>query len=74
MRYELWTFPSGNLIDDFDTESDALALVREMLDDASVEAAGQLMLIRVNADGSGEPVASGTSLADRAVANLRQVN
>lgn len=66
MRYELWTVSGGNIIDDFDSEREALVLVRDLLAGAPPEAAESLLLTVVNDDGSGTMIAAGTALAERA--------
>ncbi len=67
MHYELWTIPSGNMIDDFASEAEALALVRELLAGSSLDAAESLLLTVVGDDGSGSTVATGATLAERAL-------
>lgn len=66
MYFELWTYPSGNLIDDFSTEDEALTCVREMLGDMEPASTESLLLTVVRADGSGETIAVGAMLAERA--------
>lgn len=65
MHYELWTVPHGNMIDDFDSESEALEFVRELLAGTSPIAADSLLLTVVNDDGSGGTIATGAALAAR---------
>lgn len=66
MHYELWTVPAGNIVDDFSSEDEALALVREMIASAPPRAADALLLTLVRDDGSGVTIATGAALADRA--------
>jgi hypothetical protein len=66
MHYELWTVPAGNMIDDFASEDEALALVRELIAGAPPQAADALLLTLARDDGSGVTIAAGAASADRA--------
>jgi hypothetical protein len=66
MHYELWTVPNGNIVDDFASEGEALALVREMIAGTPTDAADSLLLTLVRDDGSGVTIATGAALAARA--------
>lgn len=65
MHYELWDVRSRNMLADYDTESEALAAVRELLAINEPEMADELALAW--RDGSaGGTVAEGVTLASRA--------
>jgi hypothetical protein len=66
MHYELWTVPGGNIIDDFASEGEALALVRELTAGTPPDAADSLLLTLVRDDGSGVTIAAGAALTERA--------
>jgi hypothetical protein len=66
MHFELWTVPTGNIVDDFASEDEALALVCELIDGMSPQAADALLLTLVRDDGTGVTIATGAALADRA--------
>jgi hypothetical protein len=62
MHYELWELLSRNLLADFDTETEALTCVRDLLAINPPEMAEELILVwRDGADGG--TVAEGTALA-----------
>ncbi len=67
MHYELWDTVSRNLLDDFDTEADALVAVRELLVANGSDMAGELALIRVGAPAETATIAVGNDLAERAL-------
>jgi hypothetical protein len=67
--YELWDTESRNLLDDFDTEAEALEAVRELLALNGPESAHALALTRVYADGRMITVAQSDHLATLASAN-----
>jgi hypothetical protein len=67
--YELWDMQSRNLLDDFDTEAEALAVVRELLALNGPESAYALALTRVDADGRMTTLAQRDHLATHAWAN-----
>jgi hypothetical protein len=66
MHFELCTVPTGNIVDDFASEDEALALVRELIDGMPPQAADALLLTLVRDDGTGVAIAAGAALADRA--------
>jgi len=71
MFYVLWDLESRNLIDEYDTEDEALAAVRDLLEANAPNYAGFLSLGRTDDDGSTHVVAQGRPLAvmaDRAYA------
>ena len=63
MRYELWASDSGNIVDWFGTEGEALAAVREILADGEAEEVETLILGRVDSEGLPVLVAHGAQLA-----------
>jgi hypothetical protein len=68
--YELWDTESGNLLDDFDTELEALHTVRDLLALNKLDRAESLTLFRVDAQGHSTALAAGAELAKMA----RRVN
>lgn len=65
MHYELWDLLSRNLLADFDSESEALTAVRDLLAINPPEMADELVLVWRNGD-TGGTLAEGACLADRA--------
>ncbi len=72
MHFELWALNTGNVIRDYDTEAEALAVVRELLADGwSADDLGLGLEFDEGEEGDdGElpPVLSGPALAARALA------
>ncbi len=66
-HYELWDTTTGNLMDTFDTEAEAIAMVREAIRVDGVNAVDGWVLGWGDAGGEGAQVAGGMSLADRAL-------
>jgi hypothetical protein len=66
MTYELWDTESGNLIQAYESESDALALVRAALDAYGPSYATDLALLVDSGRGDLRTLAAGTELAGRA--------
>jgi hypothetical protein len=64
--YELWDTESRNLLDDFDTEAEALEAVLELVALNGPDSAGTMALTRVHANGQMVTVAMGAELASRA--------
>ena len=64
--YELWDTESRNLLDDFDTESEALEAVRELVALNGPACTDAMALTRVHADGRMTTLAMGADLATRA--------
>jgi hypothetical protein len=64
--YELWDMQSRNLLDDFDTEAEALEAVRSLIALNGPGGADALALTRVQADGRMATLATGSALARRA--------
>ena len=61
MHYELWDTESGNLLDDFDTQVDALGSVRSLILLNGTGAMSAVALVRVE-DGRAVTVAAGDDL------------
>jgi hypothetical protein len=61
--YELWDTESRNLLDDFDTEAEALHAVRELVALNGAACTGALALTRVDGNGRMTTLAMGASLA-----------
>ena len=66
MFYALWDLESGNSLGDFDSEAEALAVVRDLLDVNEPDYADALSLERADDDGKTVVVALGAELAARA--------
>jgi hypothetical protein len=66
MFYVIWDLESGNMVGDFDSEADALSVVRELLDANEPDYAEALSLGRTDDDGTTVVVAGGQALAIRA--------
>ena len=67
MTYDLWDVESGNIVNTFETEREALRVVRTLLDLNGSEYARSLSLGVEDDDGSMRIVAEGDDLAARAV-------
>lgn len=63
--YELWDTDFRNLLDDFDTEAEALAAVRGLIELNGPGCTGALALTCVDTDGRMTTVAMGEALAAR---------
>jgi hypothetical protein len=63
MAYDLWDVESGNIVNTFETERDALAVVRTLLDLNGPEYVQALSLGHEDDDGSMRIVAEGDDLA-----------
>ena len=61
-RFELWDADAGNMIGVYDSQAEALAEVRDLLEANGMEYADDLSLAR-RGDDSGELVAEGADLA-----------
>jgi hypothetical protein len=66
MFYALWDLESGNTLGDFDSEGEALAVVREVLTANEPDYAEMLSLGCTQDDGTFALVAEGAALAARA--------
>jgi hypothetical protein len=66
MFYELWDLKSGNIINTYDTEAEALMVVRGLLAANGSDYARDLSLSREDDDESLSLVAKGSALAQRA--------
>jgi hypothetical protein len=69
--YELWDTISGNLLDDFDAEADALDRVRIWFETDDLDSDSGLSLLFVSDDGRYEPIAEGQELIGRALGTTR---
>ena len=63
MSYVLWDVETGNVVGDFATEDEALAVVRELLDDNAPDYVDALSLGRTDDDRGTRLVAEGQRLA-----------
>ena len=66
--FELWDTGSRNLLDDFDTEAEALEAVRDLIALNGPGCTDAVALTRVHADGRMSTLAMGVDLARRAQA------
>jgi hypothetical protein len=66
MAYELWDTESRNVVGEYETEDEALAVVRHAIDRDGPGAADSLMLAFEDRTGRSRMIASGAELADRA--------
>ena len=66
MTYDLWDVESGNIVNTFETEREALSVVRTLLELNGPEYAQSLSLGYEDDDGSMRIVADGDDLASRA--------
>jgi hypothetical protein len=67
MHFELWEISTGNAIGDYQTESAALAVVRETARADGRSAVQTFALVRVNTRGRATTIATGNELAERAL-------
>jgi hypothetical protein len=66
MNYELWDVETGNMIDCYDREDDALALVRSAIGQFGEDYAESLALLFEDVAGNLTQFAAGAELAERA--------
>ncbi|MGH9172876.1 MAG: hypothetical protein ACRD1H_00895 [Vicinamibacterales bacterium] len=66
-RYEIWDTDTGNLIGEFTTEEDALALVRDAIESRGKKAAASLVMGYGEADEIASPHLEGAELVKRAL-------
>ena len=64
--YELWDTLSGNLLDDFDAEADALERVLVWFESDDLDPNSEITLLFVSDDGKYAAIADGTELIDKA--------
>lgn len=67
MHYELWHVPSGNLVNSFQDENDALGYVRRTYDRYGRERAEEFALGTEDRSGDSTQVAIGAELLERAL-------
>jgi hypothetical protein len=72
MHYELWHMPSGNLINTFDRESAALAIVRRAFEQDGRAAGESFALGTEDRRGRSRQIAAGADLLVRALAEDSQ--
>lgn len=68
MAYELWDIEYGNLIADFSTEDEALAVVRKAIEVKGPDFITRLALGCEDDSGDSHPIAAGAARAQRAIA------
>jgi hypothetical protein len=68
MHYELWHIPSGNLVNTFDRESAALAIVRRAFEQDGRVAGESFALGTEDRRGRSRQIAAGGDLLERALA------
>jgi len=73
--YELWQMETRNLIEDFATEADALAAVRQMMDVSGASALAEVVLLAGPRDGDApmRTVAAGPDLVRFALRDVPPV-
>lgn len=64
--YELMDIETGSVVGFYDTEEDALAVVRDTVASYGMRGIEGLVLSRLSDDGSLEAIAEGSALAERA--------
>ena len=69
MHYELWHLPSGNLVNTFNQERDALATVRRAFEQDGLEAGESFALGTEDSRGHSRQIAFGAELLARALAS-----
>jgi hypothetical protein len=67
MHYELWHMPSGNLVNTFDREADALEVVRRAFEQSGREAGESFALGTEDKRGRSRQIAMGPDLLTRAL-------
>ena len=70
MIYELWHLEGGSIIDAWDTEEEALALVRDAVEAHGPAYVASWALLQNDPDGELVQIAEGAALADLARASL----
>lgn len=71
MIFELWDMRSRNAIGSFESKSEALAAVRELVEDHGRTHADDLFLGCEDEEGNSKPIAKGRQLADLALRSRR---
>jgi hypothetical protein len=64
LGYELWSTESRNLLDDFDTEAEALETIRQLIELNGPDCTDGLALTRVEVGGRMTTLAMGDALAE----------
>ena len=72
MAYELWNMRTGNAMADFDSESEALATVRSLVERRGRAFAEKLFLGYEDHSGRSRAIAQGQDLVDRALGERKQ--
>ncbi len=67
MHYELWHVPSGNIVNTFSREDDALELVRQTYTAHGGDRASEFALGTEDQQGNSAQIATGTELLTRAL-------
>lgn len=68
MIYELWYEDTGNIIDAYKAEAEALAEVRAFIEDYGQSSVETMALLLAPDDGAKQIIAHGAQLAERAIA------
>ena len=71
MTYELWDLDSGNLIGSYETEHEALEVLRNAIDAYGKAYADAVGLGRRDDKGQVQSIAESTALAERALARAK---
>ncbi|MGH2588495.1 MAG: hypothetical protein ACRDJE_26535 [Dehalococcoidia bacterium] len=64
--YDIWNLATGNAVAEYDTEAEALALIRQTVEAHSRDEAASWALTEIDDDGKERIVAEGEALIDRA--------
>jgi hypothetical protein len=67
--YELWEASTGNAMGAYDTEEDALGVIRDTVRHYGRQSVATFGLLRINSRGRAKLLAEGEALADRALAS-----
>jgi hypothetical protein len=74
MTYQLWESDSANLVGSYETEDDALLIVRKAVETHGRGTVRSLVLIREDPQGRLTDVAGGDTLADLALARSMPIS
>ncbi len=68
--YEIWDYESRNLLADFESRIEALAMVRDVVERYGRDYVAQWALGRMDDEGIDEPLLEGLQLADEALKSV----
>lgn len=67
MNFELWSKASRNIVGAFDTEGEALAAVRDAIDQHGRDYAEEFAIVREDSRGNSKLISEGAALVERAI-------